>query len=261
MKQPKSQKTSTRKNFFLSWSNGQNDLRYAAQRNVKIGFAPELAIAKMTDPSLAGKDSDTDALSERIAKLEDSLNSIQSTLIHNTFDSYIADDVVTSETADNKTQPADKSKPSLNFNSRHEIKGLNTDKNIPYTGSKFAVSKNTRHRCRSHSLVTLYTVGYWSEIISDYDRYDKTKTELLRMTKAYRTADGLLVIKTDENFIHMMLDNSEVRSKILTCASKYDKEINDILIEKNDTSATDSDLIDELKKAAEESTDTEKQHR
>ena len=220
----------------------------------------ELAIAKMTDPSLAGKDSDTDALSERIAKLEDSLNSIQSTLIHNTFDSYIADDVVTSETADNKTQPADKSKPSLNFNSRHEIKGLNTDKNIPYTAQNSPSVKTPGTDAESQPR-TLYTVGYWSEIISDYDRYDKTKTELLRMTKAYRTADGLLVIKTDENFIHMMLDNSEVRSKILTCASKYDKEINDILIEKNDTSATDSDLIDELKKAAEESTDTEKQHR
>jgi hypothetical protein len=77
------------------------------------------------------------------------------------------------------------------------------------------------------------------------------------MTKAYRTADGILVVKTDESFIHMMLDNSEVRSKILSCVSKYDKDIKDISIEKKDSSAPDSDLIDELKKAAEESSDPE----
>ncbi len=215
----------------------------------------ELAVAKMTDPSLAGKDSETDALAERIAILEDSLNSIQSTLLHQKIDSRSSQE--TADTSDNKNQRANIIMPSQSLKNEPENKENTADK-VPRTVQGSSVSEtpvtNTETGPR-----TLHTVGYWSEIISDYDRYDKTKTELLRMTKAYRTADGLLVIKTDESFIHMMLDNSEVRSKILSCVSKYDKDIKDILIEKKDSAAADSDLIEELEKAAEELSDSENQ--
>lgn len=214
----------------------------------------ELAVAKMTNPALMGSDSEIDALAERIAKLEDNLNLIQGTLLRKTSDSYGSHGAEDSTHIINWQEDTDKL--PLSFESEPENTGQTADKVSPRTVQDYPVSETRKANAEPGQRV-LHTVGYWSEIISDYDRYDKTKTELLRMTKAYRTADGILVVKTDESFIHMMLDNSEVRSKILSCVSKYDKDIKDISIEKKDSSAPDSDLIDELKKAAEESSDSE----
>lgn len=92
----------------------------------------------------------------------------------------------------------------------------------------------------------LTPAGYYSDIISDYDRCDKSKTELLRLAKAYRSDSGELVLITDESFIHLMLNTAEVRDMLLKTAVKYDSGITSVSIEKQDAENKTDDLINEI---------------
>lgn len=92
----------------------------------------------------------------------------------------------------------------------------------------------------------LTPAGYYSDIIADYDRCDKSRTELLRLAKAYRSDRGELVIITDESFIHMMLNTAEVRDMLLRIAVRYDSGIRTVSVEKQDTVREQDDLINEI---------------
>ena len=77
----------------------------------------------------------------------------------------------------------------------------------------------------------LKRAGYFADLLSDYSKYDKSKTELLRLTRGFSDGHGGLVIRTAERFAMIMLDKDEVRSRLLSLARKYDTSVGSIVFE------------------------------
>ena len=239
----------------------------------------ELALVKMMNPDAADQRTETEALYARIAELEARVSSLaESGAFQINAAQPISDKTVSQSDRSDKygVSPADQtdgqSIPSVVqpggqnvsyaeqavsksiTSAEQTAKGISEDSGD--TGgvqNKTAASDRTvnadqkTHDAPDGSTVRRLTpAGYYSDIISDYDRCDKSKTELLRLAKAYRSDSGELVLITDESFIHLMLNTAEVRDMLLKTAVKYDSGITSVSIEKQDAENKTDDLINEI---------------
>ena len=228
----------------------------------------ELALVKMMNPDAADQRTETEALYARIAELEARVSALaESGALQINAAQTVSDRTVSQSDRSDKYgvspadqtdgqsipsagQSGDQSLPSAEQAAK-DISGDSGDTGAAQ--NKTAASDRTANAGLKtndapdgRTVRRLTPAGYYSDIIADYDRCDKSKTELLRLAKAYRSDSGELVLITDESFIHLMLNTSEVRDMLLKTAVKYDSGITSVSIEKQDAENKTDDLINEI---------------
>lgn len=202
----------------------------------------ELALIRMADPAGAAASSTVAALEARVSTLEDKLSGgFVSAAAASSAGMAGASVMPHSGTgsADTVDENADDSSSNGRAESAVVGHGGASSAEMPYdgaaikNGSKSADSSVSENGSSAHGGAErlLKRAGYFADLLSDYSKYDKSKTELLRLTRGFSDGNGGLVIRTAERFAMIMLDKDEVRSRLLSLARKYDTSVGSIVFE------------------------------
>lgn len=199
----------------------------------------ELALIRMADPAGAAASSSIEALEARVSALEDRLSGLA-------VDGSVAVGLPASGSRQNNATVDSGSTPS---GSTPTSPAARESENKPLSDPA-EVKADTAEQTGGEP--KLQRIGYFADLLSDYAKYDKSKTELLRMTRGYGNGRGGLIIVTGEKFSMMMLDKDEVRSRLLSLAKKYDPSLTSLSFELGDTSDDHGEsALDELAAEAE----------
>ena len=210
----------------------------------------ELALIRMADPAGAAASSTVEALDARISTLEDRLsggfipaadtvgaaaggNTVTQTVqsaqpAQSMQTAQAAQPTQSAGTADSRSGDGHSAEASAE---RSCTVGDAASAGSGTTGQSRDARAGAAGAAVADSARVLKWAGYFADLHSDYAKYDKSKTELLRMTRGFSDGRGGLVIRTAESFAMIMLDKDEVRTRLLSIARKYDPSVGSITFE------------------------------
>lgn len=210
----------------------------------------ELALIRMADPAGAAASSTVAALEARVSTLEDRLSggfvsaavvgasagmpSTDSAALGSSGNSGAvgSSDGSSAAVQDPAGSSARDNVPVSYGNNASGAEMPSDNESLKHSsGGSDASGSDNADTAHSGAERVLKRAGYFADLLSDYSKYDKSKTELLRLTRGFSDGHGGLVIRTAERFAMIMLDKDEVRSRLLSLARKYDTSVGSIVFE------------------------------